>query len=103
MAGMNPPRILSYHGEDVPAPDLARRKKLPQSTLLSRIDRLGWSVERAADTPIDRRFRHGGRKKSGTIRACPELKPDPRTGQAFVRWRDGRRRRSKFFGPWGSD
>lgn len=95
------PRILIYQGQPVAAPDLARRNRVPLSTLLSRIDRLGWPVERAADTPPDRRFRKGGRRKRSQPRPCPPLAE--REGQAYCRWREGTRRRTRWFGRVGSD
>ncbi len=93
--------ILIYRGQEVRAGELAARKNLPLTTLASRIGRLRWSVEKAADTPPDKRFRRGGRLRKDAPRPCPELRKHS-DGRAYCRWRDGKQRRVRYFGKWGS-
>lgn len=91
---------MSYHGRDVTAGELATANGLALTTLASRIERLRWPVEKAADTPPDRRFRRGGRRPSGA-RPCPELRQHP-DGRAYCRWREAGRRPSRYFGVYGT-
>ncbi|HYH67777.1 MAG TPA: hypothetical protein VD866_23980, partial [Urbifossiella sp.] len=93
--------IVIYQGQEVAAGDLVRLKNLALSTFSHRIEVLGWSVEKAADTRPDRRFRKGGRPTAGAVRPCPELRKHP-DGRAYCRWREGTRRRSRYFGGWGT-
>ena len=44
-------RYLSYQGRKQIVSDWAEEFKLPLGTLLSRLDRMGWSVEKALTTP----------------------------------------------------
>lgn len=44
-------RILSYLGENLTVAEWAERLRIPVATILSRIDKLGWSEEKAVGTP----------------------------------------------------
>lgn len=96
------PRHFEYRGQSYTASALARMKNLPVATLLSRIDVLGWPVEKAADTPITAKFRRGGRRAKNTVRPCPRLEHHKPSGKGRCRWYEGGRRREKWFGEWGS-
>lgn len=43
--------LVEWRGEVLTVPEWARRLGINQGTLQSRLDRLGWSVERALSTP----------------------------------------------------
>lgn len=45
-------RPVTYRGEPVLIPDLARRHGLPEHVVKDRIRRSGWSVEKAISTPV---------------------------------------------------
>jgi len=72
---------------------------IPATTILSRINRLRWSVADALTTPVDRRFRKGGRRKKDLPRPCPELKRHPTSGLAYCRWSQDGKERWRYFGP----
>jgi integrase len=93
--------FLVIDGEPVSLADAVRSSGLPESTILSRIQRLGWSHEEAIRTPTDRRFSRSGRPKK-TDRSAPKLKPSS-DGRGFARWmRDGERH-IVYFGKWGEE
>jgi integrase len=93
--------IVIYRGKETTAGALARRKNLSLSTFSYRVETLRWPIEKAADTPPDKRFRKGGRRKAGAVRPCPELCEHP-DGRAYCRWREGSRRPARYFGQWGT-
>lgn len=93
--------VIIYRGKETTAGALARRKNLSLSTFSYRVETLRWPIERAADTPPDKRFRKGGRRKAGAVRPCPELREHP-DGRAYCRWREGSRRPARYFGQWGT-
>lgn len=98
----NAPRLIAYRGRKLTLEAWAAETKIPQATLRARLDRLGWTVERALSTPADPRFaRGGGRPAKGAVRSAPKLKRHAR-GLAYCRWMENGKRRQKWFGPWGS-
>ena len=48
-------RLLSFGGEELTVAQWARRTGIKQFTICARIDKLGWSVEDALTTPINKR------------------------------------------------
>lgn len=97
-----PPRMLTHAGQTLSLDKWADLRGLAVETIRCRLDRLQWPVERALDTPADRRFRRGGRPRSDVPRAVPNLRHDKPTGRAFSRWRAFGRDNVLYFGPWGS-
>jgi hypothetical protein len=80
----------------------AARANLDPGTVRSRLDRLGWSVERALSTPPDRRYRKGGRPRAGEPRPVPRLRRHAVSNRAFVRWRSAGRDLCQYLGEWES-
>jgi integrase len=96
----HPPRFLTFNNRTLTLDEWAAEKRLDPETIRSRLDRLGWSVERAICEPPDPRFRKGGRTKAGGVRPPPRLRE--KHGKAFVRWRANGRNYYRSFGDWGS-
>lgn len=96
----NPARTLTARGRTLTLDQWAAETGISKTTLCSRIDWLGWDAERALTTPVDRRFRRGGRPRSGAPRSAPRLREDAK-GVAFARWRSFHRDHYRAFGPWG--
>jgi integrase len=97
---------ITHEGVTLSLKEWAARKKLRPSTIHARINVLKWDVARALDTPATKKFARGGRggrKPTGTVRACPPLKPHPTKGTGYCRWWVDGQERTKQFGPWGSD
>lgn len=95
-------RQIFFRGETKSLGRWAADLGIPKATLQSRLDLLGWSVERALTTKVDKRRRRGGRPINGMPRACPEPRRDAR-GRAFVRWKRLGRSFTRYLGKWGSD
>lgn len=99
----NRPRLLEFDGRTLPMEHWSREKNIPLSTLKSRLDVLGWDVARALSTPIDHRFRKGGRRKKNSVRPCPRLRENKAKGLAFVEWVSLGKRHTIYLGPIGSE
>lgn len=95
--------LITHDGETLSLAAWSARTGIPVSTIRSRIVKLRWSVAEALTTPLDRRFRGGGRHKSDAPRPCPELKKHPATGLAYCRWSDRGKEQWKYFGEWGTE
>jgi len=97
-----PQRFLTYNGETKPLTEWAKQYGVPHGTIRSRLD-LGWTIERALTTPVDRRFssKNAGRTAKGIPRPCPKLKKHA-DGSAYVRWQSKGQRHWITFGTWGS-
>lgn len=97
------PRTLTYDGRTQTIPAWSRELGIPESTIRSRIDKLGQTVEQALGTPSDERFRPtGGADVEQLPPTAPRLRRD-KGGRAYSRWTDPvtKRRKVKVFGPWG--
>ncbi len=97
-----PARILTVNGESKPLNEWAAIYRIPAETIRVRLDRLGWDDTRAVTTPVDPRFRRGGRPRSDAPRPVPLLSRHKRTDRAFVYWRTPGRQHTRFLGVWGS-
>ncbi|MFO0802015.1 MAG: tyrosine-type recombinase/integrase [Gemmataceae bacterium] len=97
-----PARILTHNGKSLSIEKWSQAINVPVETIRCRIDRLGWTVARALDTPPDRRFRRGGRPRSDRPRPVPNLRRDAAKDCAFARWRAFGRDNIRYFGQWGS-
>ena len=97
-----PQRMLTYNGETKPITEWAKQFNVPHGTVRSRLD-LGWTVERALTTPVDRRFssKNAGRTAKDAPRPCPKLKKHT-DGSAHVRWQSKGQRHWLSFGQWGT-
>lgn len=95
-----PARNVTVDGIARPIASWAARTGVPVQTIRSRIDKLGWSPERAVSVPPDRRFKKGGRHPAGAARPVPKLRK--KAGRAVVRWQAHGRNFCRSFGRWGS-
>lgn len=93
------PRTLTYQGKTQTISAWSRELGIPESTIRSRLDRLGLSAEEALSRPVVTKFRPipAGRV---SIRPVPPLTQD--RGQAVARWLENGVKRSQSFGVWGS-
>lgn len=82
----HPPRMVTANGRTLTLEQWAESSGLSVQTIRSRLDRLGWTPERAVSEKADKRFRTGGRPRRGEPRPCPKLHRDEK-GTAYVRWR----------------
>lgn len=96
-----PARMLEHNGRIQKISDWSAATGVPVETIRTRRDILGWSVSKAITTPADKRFRRGGRHRSGAPRPCPVLHEDAK-GRAFVRWSAFGQSHYRAFGAWGS-
>jgi integrase len=98
----NAPRKITWKGKTQTLVKWAADTGVPEATIRARLDRLGWSVERALTTAPDRKFsRSPGRPAKDAPRSAPKLKKHAK-GQAYVKWMENGNRHQKYFGPWGS-
>jgi integrase len=95
-------RILTHKGESLPLDRWATRTGIPAATIRSRLDYLRWSVADALATPVDRRFRGGGRHRADMPRPCPPARRHA-SGQAWARWKSAGQSFCRYFGAWGSE
>jgi hypothetical protein len=58
-------RYLEHQGSRRPVAEWARLTGIPSTTIICRIDRLGWTAERALSTPAQRQFRQKRRAFNG--------------------------------------
>ena len=97
----NVKRTLTYQGKTQTIPAWSRTLGIPESTIRSRLDDLGLSVEEALSRPVDRRFRPTPKRRRISLRPVPALQDDGR-GRAIVRWSHLGTRYKRSFGTWGS-
>jgi integrase len=97
-----PARQLTVNGETLPLNAWAARYSLDPETIRVRLDRLGWTAERAVTTPADKRFKRGGRPRADTPRPVPKARHHAPSGQARVRWVAFGREHTRYLGAWGS-
>ena len=55
--------LLTHNGETKTLTEWCEEKHLAYQTLRGRIYRLGWSIDKAIETPVDTRFGYRGRRK----------------------------------------
>jgi integrase len=96
----NVKRLLTHAGKTQTIDAWSRELGIPASTIRSRLDTLGMTVEEALTRAVDLRFRPSGGQPQIRVRQCPPLKEDER-GRGIVRWSEGGRRRKRAFGAWG--
>lgn len=98
-----PPRMLTFDGQTRSVEEWAKLRGMSRDTLRARLNKLGWSVEKALAAPPDRKFRGGRKPKpaAGTAKPVPALK-EHSSGQAYVRWYAGGEVHDRYFGVWGS-
>lgn len=53
--------MIPSNGQDICLTDYCKIKNLNYGTILHRINKLGWSIEKAVTTPINIKFRHKGK------------------------------------------
>ena len=82
----HPPRLLTHDGRTQKIEQWSEETGIPVETIRCRIDKLKWDVGKALTTRPDRRFRKGGRLRTGTPRPVPRVREDAK-GVAFCRWR----------------
>ncbi len=97
-----PPHNLTHAGRTQSIAAWSRETRIPEATIRSRIFRFKWPVDRALTTPPNRKLARGGRKKSGSVRACPEMK-EHADGRAYCRWSEKGQAKWRTFGKWGSN
>lgn len=95
-------RTLTYLGETMTIPAWSRRLGIPESTIRSRLDHLGMTVEEALSRPVEKRFRPTPKADRVLVRPPPSLTLDDR-GRAVVRWMQGGKPRKKVFGQPGRE
>lgn len=91
---------LTHEGKTLTVREWCALKGRNPRALLSRINRLGWSVARALDTPERQTCRRGGRHPASAPRLCPRLKRT-KAGKAYCRWKAHGSSHERYFGPWG--
>lgn len=96
-----PARKLTLRGQTRSLKEWCRFFKLSVETVRSRIDVLGWDAEKALTTPADSRFKAVARKPAPAVRMPPTLSRHG-SGRAYVQWRQGSNRYTRYFGAWGS-
>ena len=97
------PRTLTYQGRTQTIPAWSRELGIPESTIRSRLDKLGQTAEQALGTPIQTQFRPNSELQLQTLPpTAPRMLRDAR-GRAYSRWTDPltHQRRRKIWGVWG--
>ena len=97
------PRTLTHNGLTLTLTQWAERTGLNPETIRSRIDQQKWTVARALATPAAKQFAKRGAPPIAPPRPCPKMTEHAASGRAVARWREGRRERGRYFGPWGSE
>lgn len=91
-------RTYTFRGTTQSLPAWARELGLPESTLRSRLGKLGQRVDEACVRPVEAKFRPGTRPVGPpTVRPAPRLERSA-DGRAGVRWTELGRRRARYFG-----
>jgi integrase len=99
-----PARKITCRGETLTISEWSKRSGVPVPTIRSRIDEFGWDAEPAIFTPVQAKFRGGGRHAAAEgIRPCPKMKRHKASGLAYCRWSLGGEKHCKYFGEYGSD
>lgn len=88
-------RLLTHGGETLSISDWAKRTGLSTTTITSRLDKLGWSVDRALTEP--KKGRPLASPKARKVRV-PKLRRHKSSGQAFVWWK----KKFHYLGKYGS-
>ena len=94
------PRMITFQGRTQSLAAWSRELGIPESTLRSRIQHLGMSIEEALGKPVDARFRLHSQPADVTPRQPPRLVRDSR-GRGVARWSSLGCRRCRVFGPYG--
>lgn len=98
----NTPRLLTHDGRTQPLTAWSKETGIPASTIVSRLNGLGWTVARALTAPVNRRFRRAGRPRKNDDRPCPAMRRHKASGQAIAEWLRHGERHTVYLGAWGS-
>lgn len=89
-------RHVTFEGQTFSLSEWARRKKIPLETLHARLNKLGWSVDRALSEPVKVKFSRRQRARPVVV---PPMKRHGASGRARV-WYRGE---YHYLGAWGSE
>lgn len=97
-----PQKAYTFRGKTQSLPRWAAELRIPESTLRSRLGKLGQPVEVAFAAPPDARFHPAPAPPPPAVPAPPLLERHPTRGFGRARWTEHGRRREATFGAFGS-
>lgn len=94
-------RIITVNGVSKSMAEWVRETGIPDATIRSRLDTMGWSPEDAVSVPIEKKFSRIRRHRQ-SIRECPRMLKHKSDGRAYCTWLEQGQKVFKFFGRHGS-